>query len=297
MRNLKKILALVLALVMSLSLMATASAGSFPDVADGNAYETAIDVLAALDVFKGYKEDGTFRPEKTITRAEVATIIYRIATADVADEQNAIYTSWKKFSDVKDTDWFSGYVNYCANAEYVKGNGNGTFTPQSEVTGYAVLAMILRTLGWDRNHEFEGSDWQIQTAAIARQEGLLDGVTNASEAYLAQSAPRGMVAQILFNALLTETVEYTVLNGYQPTGKILGKENLGLEEITGVVVANQWANLNGGSVLDEGKTQIQVEGENKVRALNYGTELTDIGESKLIFCERHRRRGTGCPVF
>ena len=70
MRNLKKILAMVLALVMSLSLMATAGAADFPDVKEDTSFKTAIDVLSGLGVFNGYKEDGTFRPDGEITRAE-----------------------------------------------------------------------------------------------------------------------------------------------------------------------------------------------------------------------------------
>ena len=75
MRNLKKILALVLALVMSLSLMATASAADFTDASSINdTYETAVEVLSGLGVFNGYKEDGSFRPQGSITRAETAAI-------------------------------------------------------------------------------------------------------------------------------------------------------------------------------------------------------------------------------
>ena len=85
MRNLKKILALVLALVMSMSLMATANA--FTDDANVDAtYDEAVTVLSNLKVFQGY-DDGSFQPKGSITRAEVAAIIYRIATGDVTDSQ------------------------------------------------------------------------------------------------------------------------------------------------------------------------------------------------------------------
>ena len=80
MRNLKKILALVLALVMSLSLMATASAADFTDAGSVNdTYALAAKVLNGVEVFRGY-EDGSFKPQNNITRAEVAAIVYRIAT-------------------------------------------------------------------------------------------------------------------------------------------------------------------------------------------------------------------------
>ena len=85
MRNLKKILALVLALVMSFSLMATANAFT-DDEKITDTYETAVTVLSGLKVFQGY-DDGTFLPQGSITRAEVAAIIYRIVTGDVADTQ------------------------------------------------------------------------------------------------------------------------------------------------------------------------------------------------------------------
>ena len=167
MRNLKKILAMVLALVMSLSLMATAGAADFTDASSINEkYETAIEVLEGLGVFKGY-QDGTFQPQGSITRAETAAIIYRIVTGDVKDEQVGIYADYNLFTDVPSASWFAGYVNYCANAEYIKGVGGGKFNPNAQVTGYAALAMILRAIGYTANGGFTGSDWEVQTARTA----------------------------------------------------------------------------------------------------------------------------------
>ena len=134
MRNLKKILALALALVMTLSVMTVANA-AFTDSKDINAdYNEAVEVLSGLGVFKGTGTGSTFSPKQSITRAEVAAIIYRIATGDVKDTQVGIYADYAKFKDVKSTAWYAGYVGYCANAELIKGDGKGNWTatvPQS----------------------------------------------------------------------------------------------------------------------------------------------------------------------
>ena len=89
MRNLKKILALALALVMTLSVMTVANA-AFTDSKDiDSKYTEAVDVLSSLGVFKGTGTGSTFSPKQSITRAEVAAIIYRIVTGDVTDKQPA----------------------------------------------------------------------------------------------------------------------------------------------------------------------------------------------------------------
>ena len=91
MRNLQKILALALALIMSFSLVVTANA-AFSDEADINeTYNESVNVLAQLEVFRGYT-DGSYKPQDSITRAEVAAIIYRIATGDVSDSQVSLYS-------------------------------------------------------------------------------------------------------------------------------------------------------------------------------------------------------------
>ena len=161
MRNLQKILALVLALVMSLSLMATAGATDFSDDAEiDETFRESVDVLNGLKVFQGYDNGAYFSPKGDITRAEVAAIIYRIATGDVSDSQVKIYADYNKFSDVPSDHWAAGYINYCTNAEYIKGRGDGKFYPSDKVTGYEALAMILRVVGYDKNGEFTGADWQ-----------------------------------------------------------------------------------------------------------------------------------------
>ena len=276
MRNLKKILALVLALVMSFSLMATANAFT-DDEKITDTYETAVTVLSGLKVFQGY-DDGSFLPQGSITRAEVAAIIYRIVTGDVNDTQVGIYADYNKFDDVKSTSWYAGYVNFCANAEYIKGYDAKTFGPNDPVTGYQALAMILRALGYDKNGEFTGASWQVQTAAVGENRGI---TKNISAGTLGTAATREVVAEILFRAILVEKVNYTPAFGYQLDDTSIGWDTFELEEITGVVVANEYADLYSTSPLKAGKTELDVDGESYT--LSYSTALTDIGEARNAY--------------
>ena len=177
MRNLKKILALVLALVMSLSLMATAGASSFPDVDAENPYATAIEVLDELKVFQGYKEDGTFRPTETLNRAQAAVLVYRIATGDVEDKylDNYTYMQQSKFADLDGYNWAKGYINYCQNAGIVVGTSATTFDPGAKVTGYQLLVMLLRTLGYGKAGEFaDPKGWELKTCLLYTSDAADD---------------------------------------------------------------------------------------------------------------------------
>ena len=138
----KKLLAMVLALVMTLSLAVSANAFK-DDKSISDDYAEAVAVLNGMGVFKGY-EDGSFQPKGNITRAEVSAIVYRVYTQDVKDAKASMYATYNKFSDMAGAGWAQGYIGYCANAELVKGYPDGTFKPSGKVTGYEVLAMILR---------------------------------------------------------------------------------------------------------------------------------------------------------
>ncbi len=283
MRNLKKILAMVLALVMSLSLMATAGAADFKDQADiSEKYQTAVEVLRNLEVFNGYAEDNTFRPENSITREEVAAIIYRIATGDVKGASAGIYADYNIFKDVTPDRWSAGYINFCANAEYIKGHGNGNFDPKGNVTGYEALAMILRAIGYTANGGFSGPEWHLQTGRVAEARGITKNVQMGT---LGEPASRQTVAELLFQSILVNMVNYDQRTGYYELEQSLGYKVFQLEELEGVVVANEFANLNTDQVLAEGKTQIQVADETSPRTLNISSDLTDIGESRYVYTQ------------
>ncbi len=236
----KKLLAMVLALVMTLSLAVSANA-AFKDADKvSDTYEEAVAVLNGMGVFKGY-EDGTFQPQGNITRAEVAAIVYRVYTADVKDAKASLYATYNKFSDMAGAGWAQGYIGYCANAALVKGYPNGTFQPSGKVTGYEVLAMILRAIGYDQNNEFTGADWALHVAQTAQQAGVLKNVKGVD---LNAPATRELVAELLFRAIaVAPMVTYTAAFGYQTVsfngkkdGKIfkenetLGHKNFLLED-------------------------------------------------------------------
>ena len=231
MRNLKKFLALVMAMVMAFSLMVSASAANtakdFDDAASiTEAFVEATDVLTGMKVFQG--DEGGFRPADTITRAEVAALIYRLATGDVDNVRNGTYANYGNFADVAESDWFAGYVGFCANAGYIKGH-NGYFNPYDSVTGYEALAMILRAIGYDKNGEFTGAAWETNVSALATQLGILKNIKTThygNTLYLASR--RDVVAELLFQAdAKVPMVVYTPAFGYQPYGMTTGSNGTG----------------------------------------------------------------------
>ena len=109
MRNLKKFLALVLAMVMAFSLMLTANAAhigtQYTDEDDVEpAFEEAVEMLTGMGVYQGDAEAATFRPASTINRAEVAALIYRLVTGDTGDTRKDLYKDYGGFVDVNSSD-------------------------------------------------------------------------------------------------------------------------------------------------------------------------------------------------
>ena len=221
----KKLLAMVLALVMTLSLAVSANAFK-DDKSISDDYAESVAVLNGMGVFKGY-EDGSFKPEGNITRAEVSAIVYRVYTQDVKDAKASMYATYNKFSDMAGAGWAQGYIGYCANASLVKGYPDGTFKPSGNVTGYEVLAMILRAVGYDKNNEFSGADWALHVAQTAQQLGVLDNVAKTTD--LNAPASRELVAELLFQGIQKAQVTYTPAFGYV-TDKVIGAKNNSLGE-------------------------------------------------------------------
>ena len=287
----KKLLAMVLALVMTLSLAVSANA-AFKDVKDiDETYAEAVEVLTGMKVFKGY-EDGSFLPKNAITRAEVAAIVYRIYTTDVKDTYVKNYETYNKFADMAGAGWAKGYIGYCANAALVKGYPDGTFKPSGKVTGYEVLAMILRAVGYDQKGEFTGADWALHVAEIAEQNKILKNVKGVD---LNAPATRELVSELLFQSIQVPMVSYTAAFGYQNVGlnekadnklfaknKTLGTKNFELDCVTDYVTANDYGtkfkNMQiKGENLAEKDTTVKVADQDIFDAGRYGHVWTSKG--------------------
>ena len=189
-----------------------------------------------------------------LTRAETAAVLYRLATGDVTDAQEHIYAKYGNFPDVAEDAWYAGYVGYCANQELILGRPDGTFDPKGNVTGYEVLAMILRAVGYGTQPgEFTGSNWAVTVAYRAQTLGILDNIntTRYGGATLYEPARRDVVAELLFQTVAyVPTVNWTTAFGYQDTGDVggvvgsvkndtLGYKVFGLTYNTGVIVGNE----------------------------------------------------------
>ena len=214
MKNFKKVLALVLAVVMLLSFATVASAVTsdfYKDVDDID-YKEAVDVLGTIGVLEGYP-DNTFRPEKTITRAEAAKIIAMFDNK--SSTINGLYASANPFSDCVDH-WAESYIAYGVKTGIIAGVGGDKFAPSANVTGVQFLKMVLVVLGYDAKAEgLEGKNWDVNTLALAKRAGLTAtlGVKFDYSAYL----KRQEAAVIMLDALRADVVEYGTKLGLNAT--------------------------------------------------------------------------------
>ena len=237
MRNLKKILALVLALMMTVSLMVVASAASIEDYEDADSvsdqYVEAVDVLTGMGLFKG--DENGFRPQDPINRAEVSTIIYRMMSKDTDDSDVGAYAGYadESFTDLDTLGWNAdGYIGYSTNLKYVIGNGDGTFNPTGNITGYELLTILMRLVGYDENDEF-AENWPINVMKVVDELGLLAaGYIDNLNAPLT----REEVAYLIFATLTqVQKVYYTPAFGYRPyptanMGTTIGKDNFKMDQ-------------------------------------------------------------------
>ncbi len=230
MKNLRRILSLVIALSMLLSFNVSSSAATYTDVADSHKYAEAINLLSGIGIIQGYG-NGTFRPEGTITRAEAATIMVRVLALD-----DNVYQANTQFSDVDSKHWASGYINIAAANGIINGFPEGTFLPDEPVTYEQIVKMVVCAVGHELRATNYGAypDGYIRAASEAK-------ITKGVSGYVGMEASRGLVAQIVYNALEVEMMDATSFStgilgtSYSYNGKTLLKDCLEIEKVDAVV--------------------------------------------------------------
>ena len=195
----KKLLALVLALVMSMSLV-TISNAAFKD-ADSIDYKEAVDVMNAVGVFVG-DEKGNFNAKENLTREQAAKII---AYLELGSKAADALVGGATFTDVASSRWSAGFVGYCAQAGIVSGVGDSKFDPAGQLTALQFGKMLLVELGYDAKAAgMVGTDWAINTSKLMAGTKLMDGISGSVN----QVLTREKAAQMCLNALEAPMVTY-----------------------------------------------------------------------------------------
>ena len=213
----KKFLSLVLALVMTMSLV-TVSAGAteYKDLTDKDEiqYEEAVAVLNRIGIITGYT-DGSFQPKKELTRGAAAKIIVSLMIGSEA-ASNLVAAS-APYTDVPVNHTFAGVISYCKNSGYINGYQDGSFKPEGTLSGYAFAKMLLGALGYKGEHEggFTGAGWTMNVARIGNESGLFDRLSFKGN----EAVNREQACQLALNTLKGTLVEYTggmnIVNGTQ----------------------------------------------------------------------------------
>ena len=215
MKNLKKVLALVLAVVMIMGVVTVASAKTYTDVKATDNYADAIDALSSLKILDGFKDGDnySFKSGDKFTRAQAAkivAIVHNAATNGAIKDQDAIsglYSNAQNpFVDCNSS-WALPFINYCRITGLADGMTTTTYEPNRYVTGVQFLKLMLTTLNFDTAKEgYTGTGWDVNVLNRANEVGLTAGLKDGWKAI----APitRGEAAQVLYNALRAYLVEY-----------------------------------------------------------------------------------------
>lgn len=232
MKNLKKVLAFVVVFTMMFSF--AVSANSFPDVSKDASYAEAVTVLSSLNVMIG-DEKGNFNPDKILTRAEATALIMRVkGLAEAADGAKGATA----FSDVAADHWASGSINLAYQSGVVKGMGDGTFAPESEVLYEQFVKMLVAALGYEPQVETLGG-YPTGYLVVASQKNITKGATGSAGTPVARS----VAARLLYNALDVNMMKQTkFVKGEEEYAEAEDKENytllnkcLGFDKIEGKI--------------------------------------------------------------
>ena len=206
---------------------------AFTDQADIKVENEVVDTLIELGVINGYT-DGSFKPNDTVTRAEMAKMIYVLRTGN--SDASAYNNDKTSFTDVNGH-WAAGFIKYCQSVGIIAGQSATKFAPDQTVTAQEAAKMLLVTLGYDANKAgLVGINWASKTNALADENGLLDDVNTS----FTGPCPRQYAAQLIYNAIDTPTVvwrddAYTNVTLLGDDNKTVGEKFMNLKKTTAVL--------------------------------------------------------------
>lgn len=191
-KNLKKVISSVAALTMVASSVA-AFAVDFPDVESTASYAQAVQELSALDVISGY-DDGTFGPDKLVTRAEITKMI-----VDALAERSSAEASTEstKFADVSADHWAKGYINQGVANGFIAGMSDTEFDPDANVTYVQAQKMLVSAIGYETYAQAQGG-WPTGYKTYAASLDITKGISGIKDS---TELTRAQVAQMIDNAM------------------------------------------------------------------------------------------------
>lgn len=177
-------------LLVGLLICPASAASSFPDVDENAEYAEAVEYLKDVGIMRG-DDQGNFNPDKTVTRAEMATIICNM----LGETENL--TASDAFTDVPTTFWGNKYITRAKELGIVSGFGNGKFGPNDSVTYGQVVTMIIQALG--RGSEAtEAGGYPDGFLHVANSYGYLDGISAESSVQML----RWQISVICYNVMM-----------------------------------------------------------------------------------------------
>ena len=206
---------------------------AFTDQADIKVDSDVVDTLVSLGVINGYT-DGSFKPNDTVTRAEMAKMIYVLRTGN--SDASAYNNDKTSFTDVNGH-WAAGFIKYCQSVGIIAGQSATKFAPDQTVTAQEAAKMLLVTLGYDAQKAgLVGTTWAAKTNALADENGLLEDVNTS----FTGPCPRQYAAQLIYNAIDAATVvwrddAYTKYNYNGDENKTIGEKYMGLSKTVGIL--------------------------------------------------------------
>ena len=258
----KRITSMLLIFVFAFtSMYMVAPAANFSDVAEEYAHYEAITALVDQGIINGY-EDGTFKPENTITRAEFSKLL-AVSSAPTGYAFSATTTNFPDIADMNAAHgWAVPYISYAVSTKAINGYTDGTFQPGNPVTYGEAIKMIVCTLGYGPVADTTLTPWYQGYLNIANQIGLTKNAAAVGDA----PANRGIVAHLIYNMLdcpvLTQTGVDALGNPIYSTatgdGSSFGDSKDNAKSAEGVVMGVTDYSLDATAV---GRNKVQIDNE------------------------------------
>ena len=211
---------------------------------DDTYYQNALKVVSALGIITGY-DDGSVKPESTVTRAEMATIVLRM----LAQTGNATYQN--VFTDVDSSHWAANTIQTAVEQGILDGMGDGTFVPDGDVTYEQVMKMIVCAMNYGPDAENAGGYPNGYVSVAGTNLKLITSVKGTVGAAM----PRGEVIKSVYNALIASYRELSDFKNGLPvyTAKdTLGVALFNMYEDEGVLSTTPNISISTGSAKKDG---------------------------------------------